>query len=201
MISLTPLVTLLQPKPEGFSSLWFRQVAGAAEFAQASAEALPLPADTPPEKAVADFLDVFGATMERGAVFVDASGAPVSITRALFIKGRNKATGDFKWAEQAEKTERLRYINLLAMTLAEPDEIWWTWEASRDDPGRWLLKRRYLKSFEMDTPDGKQYGIGAFEWGRDGWSGSTAFMAQMSGEKRREKYFDKQRKGRLVYKK
>ncbi|MDR0700955.1 MAG: hypothetical protein LBF61_00865 [Azoarcus sp.] len=44
MISLTPVITRLQPKPEGFAHLWFRQVAGAAEFAQASAEALPLPA-------------------------------------------------------------------------------------------------------------------------------------------------------------
>jgi hypothetical protein len=44
MISLTPLIALLTPKPEGFPGLWFRRVAGAAEFAQARPEALPLPA-------------------------------------------------------------------------------------------------------------------------------------------------------------
>lgn len=44
MISLTPLIQHLTPKPAGFTRLWFRQVAGAAEFAQVRPEALPLPA-------------------------------------------------------------------------------------------------------------------------------------------------------------
>jgi hypothetical protein len=44
MISLTPLIMHLTPKPAGFTHLWFRQVAGAAEFAQIRPESLPLPA-------------------------------------------------------------------------------------------------------------------------------------------------------------
>ena len=44
MISLTPLINHLTPKPAGFSGIWFRQVAGAAEFARIRPEALPLPA-------------------------------------------------------------------------------------------------------------------------------------------------------------
>lgn len=44
MISLTPLIQHLTPKPAAFAPLWFRQVAGAAEFAQVRPEALPLPA-------------------------------------------------------------------------------------------------------------------------------------------------------------
>ncbi|MCL1860692.1 MAG: hypothetical protein FWG52_04050 [Proteobacteria bacterium] len=44
MISLTPVIQRLTPKPAGFAGLWFRQVAGAAEFAQVRPEALPLPA-------------------------------------------------------------------------------------------------------------------------------------------------------------
>jgi hypothetical protein len=44
MISLTPVITLLRPKPAHFSGIWFRKVAGAAEFAQVRPEALPLPA-------------------------------------------------------------------------------------------------------------------------------------------------------------
>jgi len=44
MISLTSVIQRLTPKPEGFTGLWFRQVAGAAEFAQVRPEALPLPA-------------------------------------------------------------------------------------------------------------------------------------------------------------
>lgn len=44
MISLTPLIKHLTPKPDDFDRLWFRQVGGAAEFARIRPEALPLPA-------------------------------------------------------------------------------------------------------------------------------------------------------------
>ena len=44
MLSLTPLIDHLTPKPDGFDGLWFRQVAGAAEYARLRPEALPLPA-------------------------------------------------------------------------------------------------------------------------------------------------------------
>ncbi|AST87990.1 hypothetical protein CIG66_25335 (plasmid) [Ralstonia pseudosolanacearum] len=44
MISLTPLIEHVKPKPAEFAGIWFRQVAGAAEFAQVRPEALPLPA-------------------------------------------------------------------------------------------------------------------------------------------------------------
>lgn len=44
MISLTPLVAHLKPKPDGFDGVWFRAVGGAAEYAAIQPEALPLPA-------------------------------------------------------------------------------------------------------------------------------------------------------------
>lgn len=44
MISLTPLILHLTPQPVWFGELWFRQVAGAAEYAQIPLERLPLPA-------------------------------------------------------------------------------------------------------------------------------------------------------------
>ena len=43
MLSLKPLIALLTPKPPGFEGHWFRKVGGAAEYAQARTEALPLP--------------------------------------------------------------------------------------------------------------------------------------------------------------
>lgn len=43
MLSLSPIIALLQPKPADFSGKWFRKVGGAAEYAQARKEALPLP--------------------------------------------------------------------------------------------------------------------------------------------------------------
>lgn len=39
-----PLIAHLVQKPAGFDGVWFRQVAGAAEFARIRPEALPLPA-------------------------------------------------------------------------------------------------------------------------------------------------------------
>lgn len=44
MISLRPLIARLEKKPAGFDGVWFRQVAGAAEFARIRPESLPLPA-------------------------------------------------------------------------------------------------------------------------------------------------------------
>ncbi|MRD73297.1 hypothetical protein HCX48_00475 [Rhodocyclus tenuis] len=44
MISLRPLISRLEQKPVGFAGVWFRQVAGAAEFARIRPDALPLPA-------------------------------------------------------------------------------------------------------------------------------------------------------------
>lgn len=44
MISLSPLIRHLTPKPADFAGLWFRKVAGSAEYAQIHVERLPLPA-------------------------------------------------------------------------------------------------------------------------------------------------------------
>ncbi|BEV09355.1 PBECR2 nuclease fold domain-containing protein [Methylophilus sp. DW102] len=154
-----------------------------------------LPPDTPPEQAVADFLDVFGADMEVGSVFTDAAQTSVVISKALFTDG----SGDFKWLAKENKANRLQYINLLAMTVADPDEIWWVWVKDNKESGRWRLKRRYLRAFEIDGSN--EFGVAVFEWGRTGWTGATTFMQTQKTEDERFKYFDKQRDGRLVYKK
>jgi hypothetical protein len=159
-----------------------------------------------PEEAVEQFLGHFGATLKEAKVFKDVAGNRLVIGRSLFVKGDDKLDGDFKWLASPEKLARLASINLLAMTIIDPDEIWEAWEedrkwtAERPDAGKnWRLKRRYLKAFEVDGTG--EYGIAAFEWGRDGWAGATAFMAQMSKDKDRLKYYNKQRVGRLIYKK
>lgn len=154
-----------------------------------------LPAGTAPELAVTDFLDVFGATLDEGAAFTDAAGSTLAITKALFIKGSDKAGDNFKWLAEPDKADRLKYINLLAMALIEPDEIWWSWDKDASNPGNWRLRRRYLRAFELE--DAGKYAISVFEWGKAGWTGSTAFPV---GDKKAA-YFDKQRKGRLIYKK
>lgn len=154
-----------------------------------------LPANTPPLEAVSEFLDIFGANLDEGVAFTDAAGSALAITKALFQNG----AGEFKWEANPNKSNRLEYINMLAMTLIEPDEIWWSWEKSFSVPGKWILKRRYLRHFQIEGSN--EYGISAFEWAKDGWIGSTIFMAEPSSEKQRFKYFDKNRVGRLVFKK
>lgn len=44
MISLTPLILHLEPKPIWFEGIWFRKVAGASAYAKIRPESLPLPA-------------------------------------------------------------------------------------------------------------------------------------------------------------
>jgi len=154
-----------------------------------------LPPGTPPEEAVTDFLDVFGADLERGAAFTDAAGSTLAITKALFEDGQ----GNFKWLGKPDKAERLKYVNLLAMTLIEPDEIWWDWVKDHAVNGRWRLKRRYLRAFELE--ESNEFGVSIFEWGRTGWTGSTAFMTTQKSDAQRQAYFSRQRKGRLVFKK
>lgn len=154
-----------------------------------------LPDNTKPETAVRQFLHAFGADIGKGSVFTDKTGVPLAITDALFKDGKD----ELKWIAEPGKSERTRYIRLLADTIKNPDEIWWIWEKSRTNPDKWLLRRRYLKAFEIDETG--EYGVSAFEWDRYGWTGSTAFMPDNKSSARREKYFDNQRVGRLLYKK
>lgn len=44
MLSLKPVIVLLTNKPVSFDGMWFRKVAGAAEYAQIRPDGLPLPA-------------------------------------------------------------------------------------------------------------------------------------------------------------
>lgn len=148
-----------------------------------------------PEEAVTEYLDIFGATMEQGVAFTDAAGSTLAITKALFQDGK----GEFKWLASGKKAERLQYINLMAMALIEPDEIWWVWVKDHHEKGKWRLKRRYLRAFTIDGE--KNYAVTVFEWGSNGWTGSTTFMTNQPTEELREEYFDKQRNGRLVFKK
>lgn len=154
-----------------------------------------LPADTVPEAAVSDFLEVFGATMDEGASFIDAAGSALAITKALFQDGK----GEFKWLSSPGKASRLESIYLLAMTLIEPDEIWWVWVKDHQDKGNWRLKRRYLRTFQIEGSD--EYGFGVFEWGKTGWTGATTFMGTQKTPEERAAYFDKQRMGRLLFNK
>nr|VFK67250.1 MAG: Phage Mu protein F like protein [Candidatus Kentron sp. UNK]VFK72600.1 MAG: Phage Mu protein F like protein [Candidatus Kentron sp. UNK] len=151
-----------------------------------------LPKDTPPEKAVAGFLTKFGADMENGAVFKDATGTHIAIDKALFQDGK----GDFAWLAGAEGNERIAHLLLFADALEAPDEVWWNWEQDEGGRRRWQLKRRYLKALEIEGSS--EYAAVAFEWGKKGWGGSVDFATSKDNL---DALFHKIQKGKLAFKK
>lgn len=148
----------------------------------------------PQQDYAAAFLERFGLQAGESKVFTDVAKGRLSISDALF----KSAAGDWK----ADKAGRGPYMSLLADAVIAPDEIWLRWEESRNDPGKWLLKRRYIKSWEVEGQNGAQYGLSVFEHGHDGWTGSTAMMANPDrGAEARRRYIEQQRDGFLLYKK
>lgn len=153
-----------------------------------------LPGGLPPEDYARAFLAEFGADIGKPVVFKDVKDGALVIDEALFQDG----AGQWK----ADKNGRGPYMRLLADAIRDPDEIWLRWEEARDKSGHWLLKRRYLKSFEIDdgAAGDRQYGMAVFEVGKDGWSGSTTMVAQPDrSEASRKRYLERQRDGFLLY--
>lgn len=140
------------------------------------------------------FLDEFGLKPGQLTTYSDVTHTPLVVSEDLF------KAGDGTW--KADKDGRGPYMKLLAQAIQTPDEVWLRWEQSRDEAGKWLLKRRYIKSWEIDGQDGPQYGLSVFEFGQDGWSASTAMMSNADrGEAARRRYIEKQRDGFLAYRK
>ncbi|CAL1241313.1 PBECR2 nuclease fold domain-containing protein [Candidatus Methylocalor cossyra] len=155
-----------------------------------------LPDDLTPSDYAMAFLLEFGAEIDKPVIFKDVVGEPLTIDVALFQDG----AGQWK----AAKDGRGPYMRLLAKAVREPDEIWLRWEESRDRPGLWLLKRRYIKTFEIEGMgrQSPQYGLSVFEAGKDGWSGSTTMLSQSDrGPESRRRYIERQRDGFLQYRK
>lgn len=150
----------------------------------------------PPEDYARAFLTEFGADIGQPVVFTDVTGGHLVVDEWLFKDG----VGEWK----ATKDGRGPYMMLLADAIRSPDEVWLRWEASRDQPGKWLLKRRYIKTWEIigEGEAESQHGLSVFEWGKDGWSGSTAMMAKPDRtESARRRYIEQQRDGFLLYRK
>lgn len=148
----------------------------------------------PPQDYARAFLQAFGADLGQPVVFQDVAQGALVIDEALFLDG----AGGWK----AAKNMRGPFMPLLADAVRAPDEIWLHWEESVARPGTWLLRRRYLKSFAVVSADGAdvQYGLSVFEFGTDGWTGSTAMMAKpdRTPQARRD-YIARQRGGFLLY--
>lgn len=164
---------------------------------------VPLPPPTPVTSAmllpdglsdreyVQAFLDDFDTP-----VFIDKQGEPLAINELLF----QREDGTLKVDKDGV---RHRYLRLLAGAIIEPDEIWVQMEPDNSRPGKYRLKRRYLKHWVIDE-DGQQVpGLSAFEYINGVWSGSTVFapLSKRGGGRLvpRDEYMEKQRQGILLY--
>jgi hypothetical protein len=127
------------------------------------------------------FLAEFGADLGRDAVHMDVVGQPLVVSEALF----RSRTGHWKSA----KRRRGELMGLLAETVKDPDEVWWMWE--RDKEGQWQLYRHYMARW--DVGDERRPALAIFRWGRENWSGVTAFDPD------RESYLMRRRGGILAY--
>ncbi|MBI0177572.1 PBECR2 nuclease fold domain-containing protein [Bartonella apis] len=156
------------------------------DIAQPSNGVGTLPEGKPAEYYVDAILALVGAKRgENGAVLIrDKAGYAIPVGEAMF----KTATG--KW----KSLKRGRAQNLLKafQALIDPDEIWVDFENMKTT-GRQVLRRRYLR-FEEKTP-----AVGVFEWGQDGWSGTTLFPVDDVSSGKREKYIENQRHGQLLY--
>jgi len=141
-----------------------------------------LPTDLSDDEYVARFLDEFGATPATAKLFTDAIGEPLIISRALFERpdGRLKVS----------KRGREEALLLMADTIKDPDEIWWTWEKSPRS-GDYTLFRRYLARFVIEGREVPVFML--FDVAKDGWVGVTGFNPE------RTNYLMNQRQGTLAY--
>ena len=142
-----------------------------------------MPDGLAPERYVEAFLKPFGATLDQGAYYRDASGGIIGIDRSLF-EARDAAGA--APVLKVMKRDRERYMMLLADALKDPDEIWVDWAAVKSGV---VLRRAYIKRVVL--PDGRALFL-RFEWTRAGWSGVTAFDTT-------DAYLQKQRSGVLLY--
>lgn len=141
-----------------------------------------LPTGLSEDAYVSHFLGEFGATAQRPKLFTDKIGEPLIVSRALF----ERPDGRLKVAKRGREQSLL----LLADTIKDPDEIWWTWEKSPRS-GSYTLFRRYLARYTIAGREVPVFML--FDVAKDGWVGVTGFGAD------RESYILNQRRGTLAY--
>jgi len=146
----------------------------------------PLKPDQSPEYYVDAILHQFGASRgPDGAKLIrDKSGHFAIISDALF----KDYQGNWKVFKADRATEYAQAIE----ALTDPDEIWVNWDKNLQT-GVTNIRKRYLR-----YNAGKQ-SLAVFEWGNDGWEGTTLFVASSSDKKKRDKYIEKQRSGNLLW--
>ncbi|MWP48824.1 MULTISPECIES: PBECR2 nuclease fold domain-containing protein [unclassified Gilliamella] len=111
------------------------------------------------------FLNEFGATLTKPAIFKDVAGDALVIGKQLFTVSK---TGELK----VTKRGREQFLLLLADSLKQPDEIWTRMEYF-DHLQKSVVRRRYISRFMIDGEVKPMLAV--FEVGDDGWLGVTTF--------------------------
>jgi hypothetical protein len=111
------------------------------------------------------FLNEFGATLTKPAIFKDVAGEALVIGKQLFTVSK---TGELK----VTKRGREQFLLLLADSLKLPDEIWARMEYF-DHLKKSVVRRRYISRFMIDGEVKPMLAV--FEVGDDGWLGVTTF--------------------------
>ena len=95
------------------------------------------------------------------------------------------------------KSDRGRYVKILAENVKNPDEIWFDWR--RDlKTGKWNLRRRYLSRFDLDG--GQESCLTVFKVARTGWRQVTNFAPRAGTDKdAQDTYLRKQRRGSMIW--
>ena len=111
------------------------------------------------------FLNEFGATLTKPAIFKDVAGDALVIGKQLFTVSK---TGELK----VTKRGREQFLLLLADSLKLPDEIWIRMEYF-DHLQKSVVRRCYISRFMIDGEVKPMLAV--FEVGDDGWLGVTTF--------------------------
>lgn len=130
------------------------------------------------EDAVAGFVKAFASkglkAGEGELVFTDAAQVPLVISADLF---RDKISGELKVAKRGRKA----FLNVLAQTVLDPDEIWVAVEEVRNSAGQvsHSFARRYIARWTIAGMRQEAMMV-VFEENGDTWTGVTAYPPGMN---------------------
>lgn len=129
MLSLQPVIDRIKPKPQGMS-LWFREVAGAAEFAKLAAVTnLPLPAcwivrAADPAKSVGERLDSVSVAFDVVIAITNIRTATAGETDDELLRYRNAVYHQLRGWRVVPTASPIEFVGGQVIEYTDGD-LWW----------------------------------------------------------------------------